>query len=115
VPGLGADEFLAPDAAERLARLDQRAGARRGEAVALCRLAPDPDLALAGLDRWLDAAELPRDRDLLEALVLLSGPSRLAAKELAKDPALLRRVARSHWLARPRPETQAWRHARRGC
>jgi glutamate-ammonia-ligase adenylyltransferase len=109
VPGLGAAEFRAPEAPERLARLERRVGERRGEAEALCRLAPDPDLALAGVDRWLDAAELPRDRDLAEALVLLSGASRLAAKELAKDPALLRRVARSHWLARPRPETQAWR------
>jgi glutamate-ammonia-ligase adenylyltransferase len=109
VPGLEAAGFRAADTAERLARLDRRVGARRAEVDALCRLAPDPDLALAGVDRWLDVAELPRDRDLLEGLVLLSGASRLAAKELAKDPALLRRVARSPWLARPRPETHAWR------
>jgi len=109
VPGLESADFRAPDAPERLERLERRLGPRGSEVAALCRRAPDPDLALAGVDRWLDASDLPRDPDLLEALVLLSGASRLAAKALAKDPALLRRTARSPWLSRPCPENQSWR------
>ena len=70
----------------------------------LCRLAPDPDLALAGVERFLDVAELPRGRDLVEALVLLTGSSRLATQALARDPGLLRRAARSPWVRRERPE-----------
>ncbi|MEY2669318.1 MAG: hypothetical protein RJA59_1956, partial [Pseudomonadota bacterium] len=106
VPGLGVAPapFRAPDAADRRARLTRRLGARAEEVVTLCRLAPDPDLALSGVERFLDAAELPRGRDLIEALVLLTGSSRLATQALARDPGLLRRAARSPWVRRERPE-----------
>src|SRR5512137_1181024 len=106
VPGLGVAPapFRAADAPERLARLGRRLGGAAAEVVELCRLAPDPDLALAGVERFLDAAELPRGRDLLEALVLLTGSSRLATQALARDPGLLRRAARSPWVRRERPE-----------
>ncbi len=109
VPGLDPAPFRAPEAPERLARLERRLGGRQAEVTDLCRLAPDPDLALAGIERWLDAADLPAERDMLEALALLCGSSRLAAKTLARTPGVLRRVARSPWLGRPRPEGQAWR------
>ncbi len=107
VPGLGIAPapFRAPDAPERLARLARRLGHRADGVVGLCRLAPDPDLALAGVERYLDAADLPRGSDLLEALVLLAGSSRLATHDLARDPGLLRRTARSPWSRRERPET----------
>jgi len=106
VPGLGVAPapFRAADAAERLGRLRRSLGPRLAEVEALCHLAPDPDLALAGVERFLDAEPLPAGRDLVEALVLLSGSSRLAASALARDPRLLRRVARSPFAHRPRPE-----------
>jgi [glutamine synthetase] adenylyltransferase / [glutamine synthetase]-adenylyl-L-tyrosine phosphorylase len=106
VPGLGAvpAPFRAPDAGERLARLARRTGDRAAEVADLCGLAADPDLALAGVERYLDAADLPAGRDLLEALVLLAGSSRIATQALARDPGLLRRAARSRWVLRERPE-----------
>jgi len=106
VPGLGVSPapFRAADAAERLARVRRRLGARLPEVEDLCHLAPDPDLALAGVERFLDGDELPAGRDLVEALVLLAGSSRLASAVLARDPRLLRRAARSPFTHRARPE-----------
>jgi glutamate-ammonia-ligase adenylyltransferase len=67
-------------------------------------LSPDPDLCLAGLERFLDGAgALPEDHDLLDALVLLCGTSRMLPGLMARTPHLLRRAARSRWLSRPRP------------
>jgi glutamate-ammonia-ligase adenylyltransferase len=98
IPGLPA---VPPSDAARAARLD----ARSPGVSALCALAPDPDLALSGADRYADAAGgLPRDEDLLEALVLLCGSSRLATSLLVADPCLLRRAARSPLLLRVRTE-----------
>jgi glutamate-ammonia-ligase adenylyltransferase len=94
-----------PDSTERLARLAKRFPERVAEVTAAARRAPDPDLALAGVERYLDGAgALPDERDLLEALVLLSGASRMIPALLARDPRLLRRAARSPFLLRPRPE-----------
>ncbi|MGA8891370.1 MAG: bifunctional [glutamate--ammonia ligase]-adenylyl-L-tyrosine phosphorylase/[glutamate--ammonia-ligase] adenylyltransferase, partial [Anaeromyxobacteraceae bacterium] len=106
VPGLGSTPapFRAHDSAERQARLSRRLGPRLAEVTARCSLAPDPDLALAGVERYLDAAPLPAAGDLLDALALLTGSSRLAAQSLARDPGLLRRAARSRWVRRERPE-----------
>ncbi|HTP51700.1 MAG TPA: bifunctional [glutamate--ammonia ligase]-adenylyl-L-tyrosine phosphorylase/[glutamate--ammonia-ligase] adenylyltransferase [Anaeromyxobacteraceae bacterium] len=109
LPGVEEAPFRSADAPERLARLGRRVGERLPQLAALCRMAPDPDLALAGVERYLDAAELPAERDLLEALVLLSGGSRLALKALAREPTLLRRVARSRWARRMRPEKDSLR------
>jgi glutamate-ammonia-ligase adenylyltransferase len=96
---------LGPEASERLARIGKRAPGHADEIAALCRLAADPDLALAGVERYLDGAgALPAERDLLETLVQLSGASRLVPAALARNPRLLRRAGRSPWLARPRPE-----------
>jgi glutamate-ammonia-ligase adenylyltransferase len=106
VPGLGVAPapFRAADAEERLGRLRKLLGPRLEEVEALCHLAPDPDLALAGVERFLDVEALPAGRDLLEALVLLTGSSRLAASALARDPRMLRRAARSPFANRARPE-----------
>ncbi len=106
VPGLGVAPapFRAADAPERLVRLGRRLGGATAEVVELCQLAPDPDLALSGVERFLDVAEFPRGHDLVEALVLLTGSSRLATSALARDPGLLRRAARSPWVRRERPE-----------
>lgn len=105
IPGLPPADFRAPEAPERIDRLLKRHPAKADEAVALCRLAPDPDLALAGVERYADAAGgLPPERDLLEALTLLCGGSRMAAQLLAKEPGLLRRSARSPDLLHPRTE-----------
>ena len=109
LPGVEPAPFRLPEAPERLARLAKRAGPRAEEVAALCRLAPDPDLALAGVERYLDAADLPPEPDLVEALVLLCGSSRLAQKALGRDPAFLRRAARSPWARRMRPEKDSLR------
>ncbi len=94
-----------PESAERLARLAKRFPGRVEELGAAVRRAADPDLALAGVERWVDGAgALPADRDLLEALVLLSGASRMIPALLARDPRLLPRAARSPFLLRPRSE-----------
>jgi len=98
---------LSPGSAERVARLEKRLGDRAAEVLAACRLVADPDLALAGVERYLDAAgALPAERDLLEALALLAGSSSLVAQLLARAPHLLRRAARSRWLLRPRAEAE---------
>jgi glutamate-ammonia-ligase adenylyltransferase len=105
IPGLPATEPRAPEARERLARLERALGPRAAEVAELARFGPDPDLALAGVERFLDGAgALPAERDLLEALVLLCGGSRLVPALLARAPHLLRRAARSPFLARPRTE-----------
>jgi glutamate-ammonia-ligase adenylyltransferase len=104
IPGLAPAEPRAPDAAERRRRLERRFPARAAQAWALCRLSPDPDLALAGMERYADAAGLPAEPDLLQALALLCGASRHLAGLLARSPHLLRRAARSPHLVRPRTE-----------
>jgi len=96
-----------PESTERLARLAKRFPDRVDALVALCRLAADPDLALAGVERYVDGAEaLPAASDLLEALVQLCGASRMVAQLLAREPALLRRAARSPHLGRERTEPE---------
>ncbi len=103
-PGLPPQE-LRPDSAERIARLARRFPDDVDAIAALARGAPDPDLALAGVERFVDGAGAPpRERDLLEALVLLAGSSRMIPALLARDPRLLRRAARSPYLDRPRTE-----------
>jgi glutamate-ammonia-ligase adenylyltransferase len=94
-----------PESAERLARLAKRFPDRVEELSAAVRRAADPDLALAGIERYVDGAgALPAERDLLEALVVLSGASRMIPALLARDPRLLARAARSPFLLRPRGE-----------
>ncbi len=94
-----------PAWAERIERLARRFPGAVDELVSLARRAPDPDLALAGVERFADAAGAPPPaRDLREALILLCGSSRLAARLLALTPCLLRRTARSPWLSRARGE-----------
>ncbi|HVP67361.1 MAG TPA: bifunctional [glutamate--ammonia ligase]-adenylyl-L-tyrosine phosphorylase/[glutamate--ammonia-ligase] adenylyltransferase [Anaeromyxobacteraceae bacterium] len=110
LPGVEPAPFAQEDAPQRLARLARRVGPRKAEeAAVLCRCAPDPDLALAGVERYLDGAELPTEPDLLQALVLLCGSSRLAQKALGREPAMLRRTARSPWARRMRPERDSLR------
>ncbi|MBK9516939.1 MAG: bifunctional [glutamate--ammonia ligase]-adenylyl-L-tyrosine phosphorylase/[glutamate--ammonia-ligase] adenylyltransferase [Anaeromyxobacter sp.] len=105
IPGLPPAEPHSPASAERLARLARRCGGRVDEVLELARLAPDPDLALAGVERYLDATgALPPERDLLEALTLLCGASTMLPALLARWPTLLRRAARSPWLLQPRTE-----------
>ncbi|HEY6100244.1 MAG TPA: bifunctional [glutamate--ammonia ligase]-adenylyl-L-tyrosine phosphorylase/[glutamate--ammonia-ligase] adenylyltransferase, partial [Anaeromyxobacter sp.] len=108
IPGLPPEDLRAAESAERLARLAKRFPDRVDEVTRAVRLAPDPDLALAGVERYADGAGAPppaRDPDLLQALVLLCGSSRMVAALLARDPGLLRRAARSPFLGRPRRET----------
>jgi glutamate-ammonia-ligase adenylyltransferase len=104
IPGLApADPTSA--SAERLARLRKRHPDRLDALVAAARQAPDPDLALAGIERYADAAGAPpAEADLLEALALLAGSSSMIASLLARYPHLLRRAARSPLLDRPRGE-----------
>jgi [glutamine synthetase] adenylyltransferase / [glutamine synthetase]-adenylyl-L-tyrosine phosphorylase len=107
IPGLPEAEPRAPESAERLVRLGRRFPDRVAAVLEACRLAPDPDLALAGVERFVDgAAELPAEPDLLEALALLSGASRMIPALLARAPHLLRRAARSPALLRPRTEAE---------
>jgi glutamate-ammonia-ligase adenylyltransferase len=94
----------APDSAERIARLARRVPDVQ-RLLARVELSADPDLCLAGVERYLDAAgALPEEPDLLDGLVLLCGSSRMLATLLARSPHLLRRTVRSRWLARPRNE-----------
>ncbi len=110
IPDLAPTDFRAADAAERLARLEKRFPGAAAAVSELCRDSPDADRALAGVERYADTAGgLPAERDLVEALVLLCGSSRLVAGLLAREPVLLRRAARSPFLDRPRPETNLWR------
>ncbi|BDG04822.1 bifunctional [glutamate--ammonia ligase]-adenylyl-L-tyrosine phosphorylase/[glutamate--ammonia-ligase] adenylyltransferase [Anaeromyxobacter oryzae] len=107
IPGLPPAEPRDPATAERLARLGKRFPARVDAIVAACRLAPDPDLALAGVERFVDGAgAVPEEPDLLEALALLAGASSMIPALLARTPHLLRRAARSPWLLRPRAEAE---------
>jgi glutamate-ammonia-ligase adenylyltransferase len=116
IPGLEPADPRAPGSAERLDRLRRRFPASWERVQALARFAPSPDLALAGIERYADAAgALPEEDDLLEALALLSGASRLAAGLLAREPALLRRAGRSRFLSRPRPELHLLRLAHRAA
>ncbi len=97
--------FRADGAAERRARLARRFPGGVAALEAACRLAADPDLALAGAERYADAAgALPEEPDLLEALALLCGSSRMVAGLLGREPRLLARAARSPHLRRPRGE-----------
>jgi glutamate-ammonia-ligase adenylyltransferase len=103
--GLAPAEPRAAESPERLARLRRRFPERVDELADAARLAPDPDLALAGVERYVDGAgALPAERDLLEALVVLAGASRMVPALLARDPRLLRRAARSPFLDRHRDE-----------
>ncbi len=71
----------------------------------LCARAADPDLAITGVERFADVAgSVPPDDDLLRALVLLAGASRLAISLLAADPRLLRGAARGRHAYRARSE-----------
>jgi glutamate-ammonia-ligase adenylyltransferase len=107
IPGLAPLEPRFPESSERIARLRKRFPERLDEVIAAARLAPDPDLALAGVERYVDGAgEIPAEHDLLEALVLLAGASRMIPALLAREPKLLRRAARSPYLLRPRPEPE---------
>ncbi len=102
---IGPAPFRAGDALERLARLERRFPDQLEALVAACKLAPDPDLALAGAERYADAAgSLPRQPELLHALALLCGASRMIARLLFREPTLLRRAARPARLSRPRTE-----------
>jgi glutamate-ammonia-ligase adenylyltransferase len=104
IPGLEPTDPTS-DSAERLARLGKRHPDRLEAVVAAARRAPDPDLALAGIERYADAAGAPPAApDLLDALALLAGSSRMLAALLARDPHLLRAAARSPLLDRPREE-----------
>ncbi|HUL60447.1 MAG TPA: bifunctional [glutamate--ammonia ligase]-adenylyl-L-tyrosine phosphorylase/[glutamate--ammonia-ligase] adenylyltransferase [Anaeromyxobacteraceae bacterium] len=105
IPGLPEVPFRAADARERLARIGKRSPERMEDLRDLCARAPDPDLALAGVERYLDGAgALPPARDLLEALVLLCGASRMIPALLARNPRLLSRAARGPALLEPRTE-----------
>ncbi len=105
IPGVAASDPSASESGERLARLRKRFPDRLDALAAAVRLAPEPDLALAGIERYVDGAgKLPAERDLLEALALLAGASRLVPTLLARNPRLLRRAARSPFLQRPRAE-----------
>ncbi|HEY6002541.1 MAG TPA: bifunctional [glutamate--ammonia ligase]-adenylyl-L-tyrosine phosphorylase/[glutamate--ammonia-ligase] adenylyltransferase [Anaeromyxobacter sp.] len=109
IPGLAPADLRSAASAERLARLAKRFPDRVADVAAAVRLAPDPDLALLGVERYADGAgALPaaRDADLLQALVLVCGSSRMIAALLAREPRLLRRAARSPFLGRPRREAQ---------
>ena len=107
IGGLDPAPFRTPEAHERLERLGRRFPDDRAALEAACQLAPDPDLALLGAERFADAAgALPRERDLMQALALLCGASRLVAGLLAREPRLLRRAARSPRLTQPRTEPE---------
>jgi glutamate-ammonia-ligase adenylyltransferase len=104
LPGLPPEAPRAPESAERISRLARRVP-DIDALLARVQLAPDPDLCLAGVERYLDAAgTLPAEPDLVDGLVLLCGSSRMAAALLARAPHLLRRTVRSRWLTRPRAE-----------
>src|SRR5512133_2909732 len=105
IAGLEPAPPRAPESAERLGRLAKRFPDRIQAISGAVALAPDPDLALAGIERFVDGAGAPpAERDLLEALALLAGSSRMIPALLARDPVLLRRAARSPLLLRPRTE-----------
>src|SRR6266511_4278005 len=104
IPGLAPAEPTAAST-ERLARLEKRFPDRLETLLAAARAAPDPDLALAGIERYADVAGAPpAEQDLLDALALLAGSSRMIPALLARDPRLLRRAARSPLLERSRAE-----------
>ncbi len=109
IPGLAPADPRAAESGERLARLRKRFPDRLDELALATRLAADPDLALAGVERYVDGAGALPERDLLEALVLLAGASRMVPALLARDPRLLRRAARSPFLLRPRAEAHLLR------
>ena len=105
IPGLAPADPTAPSP-ERLPRRAKRPPAPLAALVAAARRAPAPALALAGIERSLDAAGAPpAEPDLLEALALLAGSSRMIPTLLAREPGLLRRAARSPLLDRPREES----------
>ncbi|HTP25543.1 MAG TPA: bifunctional [glutamate--ammonia ligase]-adenylyl-L-tyrosine phosphorylase/[glutamate--ammonia-ligase] adenylyltransferase [Anaeromyxobacteraceae bacterium] len=98
--------FRRAEAAERLERLASRFPHRIAAIEEACWLAPDPDSALAGLERCADGGELPRERDLIETLAFLCGSSHFIATLLARYPRLLLRAARSRHLLRARTEPE---------
>jgi glutamate-ammonia-ligase adenylyltransferase len=107
IPSLPPADFTSPSAAERRTALERRFPDRVQVLIEACRRAPNPDLALSGVDRFADVTgTLPAEDDLLQALALLCGASRMIAALLARWPHLLRRCARSPYLARPKPAPQ---------
>jgi glutamate-ammonia-ligase adenylyltransferase len=107
IPGLPPAPFRSAAAAEAAARLARRFPERMDAVEAACAAAPDPDLAVAGVERWADAAgALPDAPDLLAALALLCGASRMIAALLARRPRELRRAVRGPHAARPRAEEE---------
>jgi [glutamine synthetase] adenylyltransferase / [glutamine synthetase]-adenylyl-L-tyrosine phosphorylase len=97
--------FRTAAAGEAAARLGRRFPDRTAAALAACAAAPDPDLAIAGVERYADASgALPDAPDLLSALALLCGASRMLAALLARRPRDLRRAVRGPHAARPRSE-----------
>lgn len=106
-PRLPPAPFRTPGAAEAIARLARRHPARVDAAAAACAASPDPDLAITGVERWSDATgALPDAPDLLSALALLCGASRMVAALLARRPRELRRAVRGPHAARPRTEDE---------
>ncbi len=104
LPGLPPEPPRALASAERIARLAKRVPDVQ-RLLSRVELSADPDLCLAGVERYLDGAgALPIEPDLLDGLVILCGSSRMLASLLARAPHLLRRTVRSRWLARPRDE-----------
>jgi glutamate-ammonia-ligase adenylyltransferase len=116
IPGLAPAEPRSEASAERIARLRKRFPDRLDEVLEAARVAADPDLALAGVERYVDGAgALPAEHDLLEALAVLAGASRMIPALLAREPRLLRRAARSPFLERQRDEPHLRRFLERAA
>ncbi len=90
-PGPPPAPLRAPGALERLTRLRERSPARADALEEACQLAADPDLALAGADRFADAA----------------GGLPLRARPPLGAGAALRRLADGGGAARPRSPSPA--------
>jgi glutamate-ammonia-ligase adenylyltransferase len=96
----------APQAtAARTSRLLQRFPETAPQLIAGCEASADPELALAGVERYADAVgDLPAEAELRETLVALAAGSRMLVGLLGRHPAALRRLARHPHRHRPRPE-----------
>ncbi|HYG67834.1 MAG TPA: bifunctional [glutamate--ammonia ligase]-adenylyl-L-tyrosine phosphorylase/[glutamate--ammonia-ligase] adenylyltransferase, partial [Anaeromyxobacteraceae bacterium] len=110
IPGVPAAPLRSPGAREAMARLAPRFPGRLDAIRDACAVAPDPDLAVAGVERFADAAgSLPDAADLIAALATLCGASRMIGALLARRPVDLRRAARGPHAARPRSEDELTR------